>query len=153
MVSLSATVSNAEEFGDWLDEVRGDTEVVVEEHRPVPLWQHMMVGQRHATTCSSTSRATRRDPAWTGRSTPSCWTRCARARTTGAAPEDAGGRGRRGAPRPRRAPRAGAGSASPSRADVIERLDRDGLLPAITFIFSRAGCNAAVRPVLAAACG
>src|SRR5215212_6175029 len=46
VVSLSATVSNAEEFGDWLDTVRGDTEVVVSEHRPVPLWQHVMVGQR-----------------------------------------------------------------------------------------------------------
>src|SRR5689334_24999385 len=44
VVSLSATVSNAEEFGDWLDTVRGDTEVVVSEHRPVPLWQHVMVG-------------------------------------------------------------------------------------------------------------
>src|SRR6476646_1943423 len=44
VVSLSATVSNAEEFGDWLDTVRGATEVIVEEHRPVPLWQHMMVG-------------------------------------------------------------------------------------------------------------
>ena len=44
--SLSATVSNAEEFGDWLDTVRGDTAVVVEEHRPVPLWQHVMVGDR-----------------------------------------------------------------------------------------------------------
>src|ERR671926_1796123 len=46
VVSLSATVSNAEEFGDWLDTVRGDTEVVVSEHRPVPLWQHVMVGNR-----------------------------------------------------------------------------------------------------------
>ena len=46
MVSLSATVSNAEEFGAWLDTVRGDTEVVVSEHRPVPLWQHVMVGTR-----------------------------------------------------------------------------------------------------------
>jgi superfamily II RNA helicase len=45
-VSLSATVSNAEEFGEWLVTVRGDTEVVVEEHRPVPLWQHVMVGTR-----------------------------------------------------------------------------------------------------------
>ena len=43
LVSLSATVSNAEEFGDWLDTVRGDTTVIVEEHRPVPLWQHVMV--------------------------------------------------------------------------------------------------------------
>ena len=41
LVSLSATVSNAEEFGDWLVTVRGDTEVIVEEHRPVPLWQHV----------------------------------------------------------------------------------------------------------------
>ena len=44
VVSLSATVSNAEEFGDWLGEVRGDTAVVVSEHRPVPLWQHLLVG-------------------------------------------------------------------------------------------------------------
>src|SRR6476659_642874 len=44
VVSLSATVSNAEEFGDWLAEVRGNHEVVVSEHRPVPLCQHMLVG-------------------------------------------------------------------------------------------------------------
>src|SRR4051812_42539887 len=46
VVSLSATVSNAEEFGAWLDTVRGNTEVVVTEHRPVPLWQHVLVGPR-----------------------------------------------------------------------------------------------------------
>ncbi len=45
VVSLSATVSNAEEFGAWLGTVRGDTAVVVSEHRPVPLWQHVMVGR------------------------------------------------------------------------------------------------------------
>src|SRR3954470_21267074 len=43
LVSLSATVSNAEEFGDWLRTVRGDTTVVVSEHRPVPLGQHVLV--------------------------------------------------------------------------------------------------------------
>src|SRR5690606_28866961 len=43
MVSLSATVSNAEEFGDWLQAVRGDTEVVVSEDRPVPLEQHILM--------------------------------------------------------------------------------------------------------------
>ncbi|WP_345714339.1 DEAD/DEAH box helicase, partial [Kineococcus glutinatus] len=46
VASLSATVSNAEEFGAWLDTVRGDTEIVVSEHRPVPLWQHLLVGPR-----------------------------------------------------------------------------------------------------------
>ncbi len=44
--SASATVSNAEEFGGWIQTVRGDTTVVVDEHRPVPLSQHMMVGKR-----------------------------------------------------------------------------------------------------------
>src|ERR671921_1244135 len=46
LVSLSATVSNAEEFADWLVTVRGDTRIVVSEVRPVPLWQHMLVGGR-----------------------------------------------------------------------------------------------------------
>src|SRR6516162_4034835 len=46
VVALSATVSNAEEFGDWLDQVRGGTAVIVDEHRPVPLWQHVLVGHR-----------------------------------------------------------------------------------------------------------
>src|SRR6195952_781934 len=46
LVSLSATVSNAEEFADWLVTVRGHTKVVVSEVRPIPLWQHMLVGNR-----------------------------------------------------------------------------------------------------------
>ena len=44
VVALSATVSNAEEFGQWLEEVRGHCQVIVSEHRPVPLKQFMMVG-------------------------------------------------------------------------------------------------------------
>src|SRR5690606_12303995 len=44
IISLSATVSNAEEFGGWLDTVRGQTDIIVSEHRPVPLFQHVMVG-------------------------------------------------------------------------------------------------------------
>ncbi|MGY5318615.1 DEAD/DEAH box helicase [Neomicrococcus lactis] len=46
VASLSATVSNAEEFGGWLDAVRGDTAIIVSEHRPIPLYQHVMVGGR-----------------------------------------------------------------------------------------------------------
>src|SRR3954463_16761095 len=46
LVSLSATVSNAEEFADWLVTVRGHTTVVVSEGRPGPLGQHMLVGNR-----------------------------------------------------------------------------------------------------------
>ncbi|WP_165065633.1 DEAD/DEAH box helicase [Marisediminicola senii] len=43
LVSLSATVSNAEEFGDWLQAVRGQTDVIVSEERPVPLDQHILM--------------------------------------------------------------------------------------------------------------
>ena len=46
VAALSATVSNAEEFGEWLDQVRGGTAVIVDEHRPVPLWQHVLAGHR-----------------------------------------------------------------------------------------------------------
>src|SRR5918997_2021195 len=46
VVALSATVSNAEEFGEWLAEVRGEMAVVVSERRPVPLFQHVLVGPR-----------------------------------------------------------------------------------------------------------
>ena len=48
VVALSATVSNAEEFGQWLEEVRGHCQVIVSEHRPVPLKQFMMVGANYS---------------------------------------------------------------------------------------------------------
>lgn len=46
VISLSATVSNAEEFGEWLATVRGEVTTIVEEKRPVPLFQHVMVGKQ-----------------------------------------------------------------------------------------------------------
>ena len=45
-VSLSATVSNARDFGAWLTSVRGTTRVVVETHRPVTLQHHFAVAER-----------------------------------------------------------------------------------------------------------
>ena len=141
LVSLSATVSNAEEFGDWLVTVRGDTSVVVDEHRPVPLWQHMLVGQPAVRPVRAATRA----PTASCRSTPSWCGSPARLRPP--APRDRA-RGDRAAARPRRADApARAGCRPPSRSTCVDRLDRDGLLPAITFIFSRAGCDAAVAAV------
>jgi ATP-dependent RNA helicase HelY len=124
VVSLSATVSNAEEFGDWLGTVRGTTEVVVEEHRPVPLWQHVMVGTRLYDLFVSEE----------GDVNPEL-VRLAREEVR-FAPRERGGRP------------SGLRRAVASRPDVIERLDREGLLPAITFVFSRAGCQAAVEQCL-----
>jgi ATP-dependent RNA helicase HelY len=162
VVSLSATVSNAEEFGAWLGEVRGDTEVVVEEYRPVPLWQHMMVGQgiydlfvdETETPARSSDPAALRDSARVNPELLDALRGFERGTDRRGRLEDAGGpRGRRGKERRGRPsegppPRGGRFGGGPSRADVIERLDRDGLLPAITFIFSRAGCNAAVSQLL-----
>src|ERR687887_398505 len=45
VASLSATVSNAEEFGEWLEATRGATEVVIEERRPVPLDNYYLIGR------------------------------------------------------------------------------------------------------------
>ncbi|MEA2557925.1 MAG: ATP-dependent helicase HelY, partial [Actinomycetota bacterium] len=46
MVCLSATISNAEEFGEWIGTLRGETRVVIEERRPVLLEHHYLVGRR-----------------------------------------------------------------------------------------------------------
>jgi ATP-dependent RNA helicase HelY len=136
LVSLSATVSNAEEFADWLVTVRGDTRVIVDEHRPVPLWQHMLVGGRLFDLFRGAEQG------WQGRGGQARevdpeLVRFVRERERYAEL----GPGRRGGGRPR-------GGRPPSRVDVVERLDREGLLPAITFIFSRAGCDAAVQQCL-----
>src|ERR687886_214884 len=142
VVSLSATVSNAEEFGDWLDTVRGDTEVVVSEHRPVPLWQHVMVGPRLYDLFAEDAPIVGRDGtpvAVPAKVNPEL---LRLARDEGRVVRAARGRGQR----PPRSPR---GRSAPSRADVVSQLDRAGLLPAITFIFSRAGCDAAVQQCMA----
>ena len=130
LVSLSATVSNAEEFGDWLVTVRGNTVVIVEEHRPVPLWQHVMANNRLYDLFVGDEDHAKVNPELV---------RLAREQDKLARNGDR--RPQRGARRPRRV-------WSPSRAEVIQRLDADGLLPAITFIFSRAGCDAAVEQCL-----
>ncbi|HWJ66780.1 MAG TPA: DEAD/DEAH box helicase [Nocardioides sp.] len=151
VISLSATVSNAEEFGEWLETVRGATRTIVAERRPVPLFQHVMVGRRLLDLFASSDV------------------------------DAAAGFVREGAPvndelmkiarddwassrlmRDRRSPRKGKPGSSknpravgngrrvwiPSRVDVIDQLERKNLLPAIDFIFSRAGCDAAVQQCL-----
>jgi ATP-dependent RNA helicase HelY len=133
LVSLSATVSNAEEFGDWLQEVRGDTTVIVEEHRPVPLWQSVLVGRRlHDLFVDDDQHDV--NPALTRLASEEA--RFARTRVAS--------RPQRGGRRPR------SRVDVPSRPEVVESLDRAGLLPAIVFIFSRAGCNAGVVQCLRA---
>jgi ATP-dependent RNA helicase HelY len=144
LVSLSATVSNAEEFGGWIQTVRGDTTVVVDEHRPVPLWQHVLVGKRlfDLFDYENEKPPADRHP----RVNPELLRHIAHRREADRmsdwTPRRGSGRGRPGRPdRPRF-------YRPPPRPDVIATLDAEGLLPAITFVFSRAGCDAAVQQCL-----
>src|SRR5712692_9403208 len=125
VVALSATVSNAEEFGEWLTQVRGGTTVIVDEHRPVPLWQHVLADGHLYDLFVSGNR--KPDSPQVNPDLLRLSRREEQARRTGRP-----GRGGRRPFRPR----------PPSRPLVIERLDAAGLLPAITFIFSRAACDA-----------
>jgi ATP-dependent RNA helicase HelY len=124
VISLSATVSNAEEFGEWLGEVRGQTDVIVSEIRPIPLYQHVLIGNRLIDLFSEPGRV---NPEILGLERQAM----KRVRT----------------PRHRR-DRFGNDEERLSRDEVIEKLARENLLPAITFIFSRAGCDAAVKQCL-----
>ncbi len=136
LVSLSATVSNAEEFGDWLDTVRGDTEVIVSETRPVPLEQHVLV--RSDLLPLFDDRA--------GVATAQVNQELMRIRSFKGANFERNRRPHRGGRRPVRAANVHRIERL-DRPDVVRLLDRANLLPAIFFIFSRAGCDAAVQQV------
>ena len=116
VVSLSATVSNVEEFGEWLRTVRGSIEVIVSEIRPVPLHLHVMQGNElypllkdekqvngELVKISQSYNQNYRDRKF--RSTFKVL----------------------------------------HKELIIERLAQENLLPAIFFIFSRAGCDNAVK--------
>jgi ATP-dependent RNA helicase HelY len=154
LVSLSATVSNAEEFGDWLDTVRGDTEVIVSEIRPVPLEQHVLVrgdllplfDDRAGIATAQVNQELMRIRSFKGPNYDNNRRVQAANSPRHAGYEASRRRPNRGMKRPVR-------SANVQRVerldrpDVVELLSRSNLLPAIFFIFSRAGCDAAVQQV------
>lgn len=117
LVSLSATVSNAEEFGDWLQTVRGDTDVIVSEHRPTPLYHHVLVGSRLHDLYAEKSGKKKR------RVNPDLL------RAVGASRAPSSRRGRGGG---HRRP-----AARLDRGPFVELLDEAQLLPAIFFYFFR----------------
>ncbi|MGH9282297.1 MAG: DEAD/DEAH box helicase, partial [Acidimicrobiales bacterium] len=123
LVCLSATVSNAEEFADWVQTVRGATAAVIEERRPVELEHLYLVGDRGA------ERIHRLPTFVDGRPNPEAAALDSRT----VRPHDPRVRARRGR------------LFTPRRADVVELLGDEDMLPAIYFIFSRAACDDAVR--------
>jgi ATP-dependent RNA helicase HelY len=129
IVALSATVSNAEEVAAWMQTVRGETETVIEERRPVELMHLYLAGERG--TEALHLLPTFVDDAGDLRPNPIA------ARLDGRRlPRSRGQRGPR--------------LYKPWRSEVVERLADEQMLPAIYFVFSRAGCDAAVEQCLAA---
>ncbi|MDU0477686.1 RNA helicase [Staphylococcus chromogenes] len=150
VIGLSATVSNSEEFGDWLRAVRGDTEVIVSEKRPVPLDQWMLVGRKifplfDATGDGKVNRQLQahieRLESGQAEGSTNAYERRGgfRARAAGGKGEKWDNRrGRSGAPREQDRFR------PLGRPEVLKVLQAHNMLPAITFIFSRAGCDGAL---------
>lgn len=127
LVCLSATVSNAEEFGEWLTTVRGHTAVVIEETRAVEL-QHLYAvddRQRREILLAPTFTS---GPSGERLPNPELVRLDERS-------------ARRRGPRHLTIPR---------RTDLVELLSERNLLPAIFFVFSRAGCDEAVDICVAA---
>ena len=126
VVCLSATVSNAEEFAEWVQTLRGQTEVIIEEKRPVDIrhWYFAsdellpMFVQRPNGHVVANPRGQELDR-----------------------------RRKRGSERPGRGGRRPAYKRAriPWRTEVVERLGAETMLPVIYFIFSRKGCDEAVR--------
>ncbi len=127
VVCLSATISNAEEFGDWIATLRGDTRVVIEERRPVPLQHHYLVGSRLYPMHVEQNGQLVPNPDVVVLDRQEI-----RIRSTGRREH-----GRRGPSGGRRL--------VPRREEVVDALESAGMLPAIYFVFSRAGCDRSVR--------
>ncbi len=136
LICLSATVSNADELAAWIETVRGEIRLVVETERPVELTNLYMVGERSGshTHLMRTIKGSEPNPkGFRYDNQPSNGRRGAKGRS--------GDRTKgKGASRPR--------WRTPRRIDVIKTLKDRDLLPAIYFIFSRAGCDDAARAVI-----
>jgi ATP-dependent RNA helicase HelY len=122
LVCLSATVSNVDEFAGWLRTVRGQMTVVVAKSRAVPLEHFYLFTTRGSGEVSAIPMLLDGIPNAHGPDLDPPWLSRSR--------------------RNRQAVR------TPSRPEMVEYLAGAGQLPAIVFVFSRVGCEAAVQEVL-----
>jgi ATP-dependent RNA helicase HelY len=148
LVCLSATVANADQLAAWISDVRGATGVVIEKHRPVELKDLFVVGDRSSVGLHLL-------PTFVdGRPNPEA------IRLDDLLARPGAGRRGPGSPRPA-APGAKAAAETgsharrpqlyrPRREEVVDTLAAERLLPAIYFVFSRAGCDESVRHCLEA---
>jgi ATP-dependent RNA helicase HelY len=135
VVCLSATISNAEEFGDWIRTLRGETKVVIEEKRPVPLEHHYLVGDRLHPMHVEQDGVLLPNPYVVSLDQRELKTKTFYRRSSGLPQHQRMSRPREGHRR----------VYVPRREEVVEVLADEGMLPAIYFVFSRAGCDRSVR--------
>jgi ATP-dependent RNA helicase HelY len=121
LVCLSATVSNTDEVGGWMESVRGETAVVVETTRPVALSNMYVVGDRRGHRVHAIDTLVEGQPNPEGPRFD---------------PDPRRGRGdRRNRPK--------SPWSIPNRLEVLDLLETRDLLPVIWFVFSRKGCDEA----------
>lgn len=118
LVALSATVANAGQLTDWLERVHGPTTLVLSDHRPVPL---------EFSFCSAKGLHPLLNQERTGLH-PNCkvWRPPTGHRRKGRIPRP---------PQPE----------PPPIGFVVDQMAQRQMLPAIYFIFSRRGCDRALR--------
>lgn len=119
LVALSATIANPEEFTDWIRSRRGETDLVIERTRPVPLTTMFAWRDRHK------GGAVTMVPMFGSSGRPN--------NTITKITQSSGNRHRR--------------LSTPRRTEIVEELDAASLLPAIYFVFSRKGCEQTAREV------
>ncbi len=130
LVCLSATVSNANEVGEWLSTVRGRTDVIVETTRPIELVHHFAYFDKSSDRTEMFPTIVNGEP-----------NRHVQRLMQGGRP--AGGRKSLNGKRPKK-------FTTPTRPETVELLESEHMLPAIVFIFSRAQCEDAVRSCMKA---
>ena len=135
VVCLSATISNAEEFGEWIGTLRGPTRVVIEERRPVPLEHHYLIGHELHPMHVQQDGELIPNPYIVSLDQEEVRYRTYYRRSSGVAQHQR-------IPRPREGHRR---VYVPRREEVVEVLARNEMLPAIYFVFSRAGCDRSVE--------
>lgn len=119
LVALSATVANAGQLTDWIEQVHGPTQLVLSDHRPVPL---------AFSFCSAKGLHPLLNEAGTGlHPNAKVWR----------PPKSTRRKGDR-SPRPPQ-------PEAPPMGFVVNQLAERDMLPAIYFIFSRRGCDKGVR--------
>jgi len=135
VVCLSATISNAEEFGEWIGTLRGPTRVVIEERRPVPLEHHYLIGHELHPMHVQQDGELIPNPYIVSLDQQEVRYRTYYRRSSGVAQHQR-------IPRPREGYRR---VYVPRREEVVEVLAQNEMLPAIYFVFSRAGCDRSVE--------